>query len=305
MHGDFKIFLKDLDEKDEPIMSNLSVEDKELFTSYVEITRHFIELNRLFQMFESNLGLLLTCYTINTDDSIVRNNFNGLGEDYILINTLTTNYVSSSKTLTESIETFMKIYLSEQNFDKFKRNVLSKVYDESFSYRFLLLIRNFSQHGHLPVNIYNQKAYFDLDKISSMRHFNISGKKKSEIEKIRENIIAEFGNFPHISFLYTIAEFNLKTIEVYLNFLDLAKDILKFSQDKTKTLLNKKPELIFHNGNSIFNGYVFYDFDGERFHCFNPKDNILKTFADEKNKIKKILIDEKQEIKKIRKKLKR
>ena len=47
---------------------------------------------------------------------------------------------------------------------------------------------------------------------------------------------------------------------------------------------------------------VFYDFDGENYHCFNRTDNSLSMYASIKRKVKKILREEEQYYKEIKNK---
>lgn len=195
----------------------------------------------------------------------------------------------------------MKNFLSEKDFKSFKFRILSKSYDEHFSYRFLLHVRNYSQHGHLPVNIEQQRVYFDLDEILTMPHFDLNGSLKKEIDEVRKDIYRQFGDFPHISYVYTVAEFNLITTEIYLNYLKEVKPILmEMDKEKNELLLNTKFNLTNSDGKS--SDMVFYDFDGENYHCFNRTDNSLSMYASIKRKVKKILREEEQYYKEIKNK---
>lgn len=302
MRKDNRILLNGL--KDTNIISvpDLTMHEKQIFISYIEITRHLIELNKLFHVFRCNLKNLLHHFTISTDDSIRRNVSSEITEEeYILINALTINFISSSKSLIESIETFTKKQLPEADFKTFKKDYLSKIYDESFSYRFLLHMRNYSQHGHLPVNIHDQKVYFDLDEILTMPHFDLNKSLRNEIDDLRKDIYTHFGNLPHISFVFTVADFNLKTIQIYLGLLNSAKSMLKKVNNQVIELLISKPNLVCRDNNSSFKDLVFYDFDGDFYHCFNSKDSSLEMFAGFKKEAKKIFYEETQELNNIKK----
>ncbi|HAZ0654615.1 TPA: hypothetical protein J8C18_000341, partial [Enterococcus faecium] len=251
--------------------------------------------------FRYNLTNLLKHFTIFTND-LIESTGEKLTEDqyYYQINALTINLISSAKTLTESIEVCMKNFLAEKDFKSFKNKILSKPYDEHFSYRFLLHMRNYSQHGHLPVNIHQQRVYFDLDEILAMPHFDFNGQLKKELDVLRKDIYNQFRDSPRISYVYTVAKFNLVITEIYFNYLKEIKPILiKLNDEKNELLLNTKFQLINSDGSS--SDMLFYEFDGENYHCFNRKDNSISMYADIKREVKKILKVEEQYYKEIEK----
>ncbi|EMW5916488.1 hypothetical protein AAFD05_001293, partial [Enterococcus faecium] len=283
------------------LLETITESDKRIFLNYVELTRHIIELDKLFNVFRYNLTNLLKHFTIFTND-LIESTGEKLTEDqyYYQINALTINLISSAKTLTESIEVCMKNFLAEKDFKSFKNKILSKPYDEHFSYRFLLHMRNYSQHGHLPVNIHQQRVYFDLDEILAMPHFDFNGQLKKELDVLRKDIYNQFRDSPRISYVYTVAKFNLVITEIYFNYLKEIKPILiKLNDEKNELLLNTKFQLINSDGSS--SDMLFYEFDGENYHCFNRKDNSISMYADIKREVKKILKVEEQYYKEIEK----
>ena len=66
-------------------------------------------------------------------------------------------------------------------------------------------------------------------------------------------------------------------------------------------LLISKPNLVCRDNNSSFKDLVFYDFDGDFYHCFNSKDISLEMFAGFKKEAKKIFYEETQELNNIKK----
>jgi hypothetical protein len=304
MKKDTRFYLKDFSDTElerniKELLSVISNSEEKIFSDYVELTRHIIEIDKLFYVFRYNLENLLDQFIIYNNDLIERRNIQ-LSEDqyYFQINALTINLISSAKTLTESLEVCMKSFLSKENFDFFKFRILSKPYDECFSYRFLLHMRNYSQHGHLPINIHEQRAYFDLDDILSMPHFDLNGQLKKEINDLRIDIYSQFENSPFISYVYTVARFNLIITEIYLNYLKEVKPILVRSNDRKNELLtDNKFNLI--NPDGSVSDMIFYGFDGENYHRFNRNDNSLAMFADMKKEVQKILKKEKQHYREI------
>ncbi|HDL0990316.1 TPA: hypothetical protein PWT14_002828, partial [Enterococcus faecium] len=205
MRSDSRFFVSNLQDDElirqiDSLLETITESDKRIFLNYVELTRHIIELDKLFNVFRYNLTNLLKHFTIFTND-LIESTGEKLTEDqyYYQINALTINLISSAKTLTESIEVCMKNFLAEKDFKSFKNKILSKPYDEHFSYRFLLHMRNYSQHGHLPVNIHQQRVYFDLDEILAMPHFDFNGQLKKELDVLRKDIYNQFRDSPRIS----------------------------------------------------------------------------------------------------------
>ncbi|MDV4810329.1 hypothetical protein NNG12_02580, partial [Enterococcus faecium] len=304
--SDSRFFVSNLQDDElirqiDSLLETITESDKRIFLNYVELTRHIIELDKLFNVFRYNLTNLLKHFTIFTND-LIESTGEKLTEDqyYYQINALTINLISSAKTLTESIEVCMKNFLAEKDFKSFKNKILSKPYDEHFSYRFLLHMRNYSQHGHLPVNIHQQRVYFDLDEILAMPHFDFNGQLKKELDVLRKDIYNQFRDSPRISYVYTVAKFNLVITEIYFNYLKEIKPILiKLNDEKNELLLNTKFQLINSDGSS--SDMLFYEFDGENYHCFNRKDNSISMYADIKREVKKILKVEEQYYKEIEK----
>ncbi|HFQ3343048.1 TPA: hypothetical protein ACGU03_002255 [Enterococcus faecium] len=276
-------------EKIERIINSIEINEKKILISYVELTRHISELDKLFNIFRCNLTNLFSNFIIYPDDYIEK--CTGIySEDqcYYQINALIINLISSAKTFIESIEVCMKNFLSEKDFKLFKQKFLSKPYDEVFSYRFLLHMRNYSQHGHLPLNIRNKRVYFDLNDILDMPHFDLNKLLKEEIKKLKVDIYNEFGTLPYISYVYTISRFNLVVTEIYVNFLNEIKaKLVKFNQQKNELLNDKK--FYFINPDGTENDMIFYDYDGEVHHCFNYQANSMAMYAEFKKEAKKFL----------------
>lgn len=245
--------------------------DMTIIKSYIEITRHIQEIDKLFSVFECNLDIMQKNFTLNTNDSFERNMALDVHtDDYTLINALTINYISSAKTLVDSIESFMK--RNTNNFSSFKEKYISGTYDKKFSYRLLYNLRNFSQHGHLPVSIdFNNNLCFDLNQILTTPHISLNKKHAKEMKKFKDEIFKKFESYPHIVFTKSIAEFNLCIIEIYLNFLIETEKILAEAIDKLNKLIIRKPELI-HKSSDVLNGHIIYEYneEDENIHLFNP-----------------------------------
>lgn len=282
-------------------LPELTGEEKSCIEYFIELTRHIQEIEQLFCIFRFNLNSMQNYYIMNNDDTINRRfTFEFEVDDDIGINALVINYLSSAKTLTESIEMFIKENIGEisEKYQNFKTNCLSKIYDENFYYRFLIHLRDFSQHGHLPVSRdFNSNKYcFDLDTILQTPHFTHNKKLRNEMEKYRIEINAKYIDNPRIMFTKSIAEFNVCIIKIYVEFLNEIESILSNSINEIKVLLATRPDIIYKSKDCL-NGWVFYNVSEDgNCDCFNPKDDSMKMFMNFKKKAEDILSKEQLEL---------
>lgn len=131
-----------------------------------------------------NLEELLEHYDMQFDDRV----YSKYGEkvDVIEINALVSNAVSSARTLIESMDVFDKVYIDKE--ENFKKNYISKAYDEDFSYRFIDFIRNYMQHGHVPVSFDGEKISFQLSEILDTAHTKINATLKKQMKNIEQQL---------------------------------------------------------------------------------------------------------------------
>ena len=280
--------------------ANLNSEELKIIKYCIEITRHIQEIDCLFQIFRFNLKNMLHHYTLFTSDKIKRNVEYAIAtNDSIAINALVISFISAGKTMIESIESFLKIN-SMECYQDFRDNYLTAKYDKHFHYRLLLRLRDYAQHGHLPVSInFDNKYCFDLNHILSDPHFNHNSTLKNQMENIRNEIIETYTDYPYIALTLSLAEFNVCVTEIYLAFLKKTRAILHSAADNVNLLLDKRPEII-NKSSDYLDGHVFYEIIDDTLHSFNSKDNPKKMLAQFKNLVSEILKEEQSELDKIR-----
>lgn len=301
MNTEKSILIKELDINIEKIqLPALNKDEKSCIEFFVEITRHIQEIDQLFRVFRVNIKNMLYYYELNINDIITRKiDFEFQESDDIIINAFTINCLSSGKTLIESIENFIKDNIGEDSeiYKTFKIECLNKIYDDTFSYRLLIRMRDFSQHGHLPVSVaLDNRCSFDLEQILLAPHFNHNKKLQIEMQNIKKEVCIKYSDHPRIAFTMSIAEFNLCIIEIYMKFLNTIEGILCNSIKEITELLNNRSDIIYKSDDYL-NGFVLYDICGDSIHCFNPKDDSMKMFLDIKENVSKILEQEKRELK--------
>ncbi|MCD1025365.1 hypothetical protein K4422_10645 [Enterococcus sp. SMC-9] len=285
----------------------LNSQDKEIFEKYVEITRYVQEVNSLFLIFRCNLTNILNTFELRLNGALKRNKNIGFTEDsYILVNAWTNNYISSARTLTESIEKWLKnndVIL----FNKFKKDFLSKTYDEKFSYRFFNQIRNFTQHGHLAVDFdLEGKFCFDFRKILDVKNFSISSTMSKELESIKKEIRETYGDAPYISYVRTIAEYNLAITNIYNSFLNEIEPILNVRITSLNDLLKDVTDDLSAK-NFVKDNLLIYDFEEETgiLHVLDIKEYFKRIFLSIKEESCKILTQEKKFLQEIEMKSKK
>ena len=204
----------------------------------IEVNRHLQEIEHLFQIYKTNLNLLLNHYVLYKNDNIVRKADAG-SSDYININAFIINLISAGRTLVESIETlfgYLNLQLESPK-NNFKKDCTSYYYDKYFSYRLFYFLRNYSQHGHLPISSPGGgKYYFDLQRILDTPHFNVNSKFSQEFERIKKDIYEQFHDYPRIAVTTHLIEYNLIIHKIYKRFLDELNRIYFMLIDKKMRL---------------------------------------------------------------------
>lgn len=275
---------------------------KELDTiqEYIEFARHIQEIDQLFHIYKVNLDNLLINYELMNNDNYYRKS-NNLKEkdDGIVINALVINYISSAKTLIESIDSFIKEKMGDEKYNKYKIDCLSRIYDERFSYRLLIHLRDFAQHGHLPVYIsLDNKCSFDLDQILNTPHFKHNKKLEEEMKSIAFIIQKDFGDNPRIMFVRSIAEFEVAVLEIYDYFITDVILELKKLRKELDDLIDRRPDIIYKSKDSL-DGFILYTMVDNNVHCMDPRQKTIEMVNNIKKDIKIELVSAKNEFKEI------
>ncbi len=260
----------------------------QVIQSYVEITRHVQEIHQLFELFQYNLKRLLNVYELNNGDRIKRHGPH-LGDfsDRIELNALVINYISAGKTLIDSIESCIKSnYLEDRTkYDAFSK-FLSSVYGGCFSYRLLTRLRDFAQHGHLPVSVVDDRVCFDIAQIINTPHFNHNKSILKEMKKFNDELLVVERTQPHHVFTLAVAEYTVSMCNVYHQFWLSIQDAFLEKEKEIRTLIEQVPECIIHKNDSL-NGWLFYLLDST-LHTFNTAEDSLAMFAENREEAKRI-----------------
>jgi hypothetical protein len=262
---------------------DLYEEELNTILKYIEITRYVQEIHQLFAVFCYNLLSILNTYELNNSDKLIRHkSFLGDFDDRTEINALIISYISAGKTLTDSLEACMLGAYSSNNAYREYKELLSKVYDKSFSYRLLVRLRDYSQHGHLPVSVDNNVFCFDIAQIIETPHFNHNKSLKDEMGNFTEELLVKRKTHPHYVFSLAVAEYTAVIAKIYYEFWIRIKGAFSSLNDDFSILIANHPEYIIHKDKK-FNGWCFYQLNNT-LHGFNTKEDsskMIKQYTDE------------------------
>ena len=248
---------------------------------YVEITRHLQEIHHLFLMFKYSLDNLITQYQLTSSGTILQ------GEkpantmtDFIAINTMVNTIISAGKTLIDAMTCYIKENLVTSNPNQKKHLAFcSYVYDNSFAYRFLLRLRDYSQHGHLPVSKCEDWYGFDLYQIKDKPHYHHNAQVKQQIDNAVKEIIDIYKDVPKLSLVMTIAEYIPQLASVYKHFFDCVEDDLTHATAAFTTIVSKYPQNI-HKTDECQASLFFYDLEDDMAHATILEENPLPMLSD-------------------------
>lgn len=258
---------------------------------YVEETRHLQEIQHLFQIFKFNIDQLTAKYNPMPSGAITRTQGNSLADsdgDFIAVNSLLTNIISSGRTLTESMETFDKSfhpesYVKQEPVLSEYRKLSTATYDSSFAYRFLIRMRDYTQHGHLLASAERGHFWFDMVAILNKPHYKHNGTIEDELERFTGELIEQYRDEPTLSFTVTLAEYVAVLCNLYAKFLPIIWKCIRPAVKKAKTIVRRYPRNIF-NADTLSPGFFIYRYDDRDLHAFylgdNPKMMFTKIKAD-------------------------
>lgn len=251
---------------------------------HVELTDHLMEIRELFSLFIYNLESIHDNYLLMSNGNITKNGKSAdTYEDYIAVNALVINMISSARTLVESMEIFANNYkISEGDFSNKYLSYYHETYDNSFSYRLFIRLRDYSQHGHLPVARKAENYAIELYPILHTRHFRHNKAIGDEIDRLIEEIIEKYADTPTLSITITISEFTVSVLSIYQKFWSLVSPIIKTSVCRCNTIVSK-------NETNIEKDLFFYEIVKGNAHCIPIKNDYLKMYEDNLTKANEVL----------------
>lgn len=251
----------------------LDEEDLSQFKAHVEYCRHIKEIYGLFFIFNIHLTRLLTEYHLYSNGRAFREGEEALSIfDYYNINAHTRSILSAGQTLKESMLSFAKNNFPEDS--KERTEYIStdrKIYDGSFAFSFLVRLRDYSQHGHLPVTCNNGLYLFDLKVISKKPHFNHNKNIKEKMDEASSMLIRKYKECPTIPLTTTLSEYVSNLLYLTNYFFTFFRQNFIESDQKYNQIIQKYPN------NSVEGAFV-YDCDGENIDIVSTEDKSIDMF---------------------------
>jgi len=275
-----------IEDADSLHLADLTDEERTLIVDYIALTRDVIEANQLFEVFCFNLLNMRNSFVFKMNDTVTRTDCcPDFDSDFIAVNSLVVNLISSAKTLTEFLRERTNRWFGgsndKKNKYKDKYNVyISGIYDTSFNYRFLINLRNYMQHGYLPVSFKEGRYSFDVKQILDTPHFDVNGQLKTDINNFIAKLEIPGENIACISLTLTISDFAVRVTDIYKNFLYYIKKCVQTSYNEVEKLIEAKPHVVCDYHDS-FKGYIIYDVDETAYHVFDSKDdpsNMMRAY---------------------------
>lgn len=150
----------------------------------------------------------------------------------------------TSRRLQQSMDVFDKVYIDKE--ENFKKNYISKAYDEDFSYRFIDFIRNYMQHGHVPVSFDGEKISFQLSEILDTAHTKINATLKKQMKNIEQQLF-DYGEMNvQLTVVKMLYKYFLLVHILICEFLKYIKKFFLEITNKINSILDDHPEYVLH-----------------------------------------------------------
>ena len=230
---------------------HLSKENKKLIINFLSALDELHTINQFYHIYIFNFYQIFYHFELDTNDNLRKQN--GLnGDEFIIINSLLINLMSSSKTLVDLLIRFDKKY--SQKLEK----TINKIYDSELSYILIMTLRNFALHGHIPLSFSQNKYSFNLDYIlKEGEKFNFSKSSKEAFIRIRDEIRNVHGDIANIAFTKTLMDFHLNLLKIHYHFYLENQSLLESFFKSVELKLQKEKR-------KIKNGQLIIEIDGER-----------------------------------------
>lgn len=230
-----------------PPYSELKEEDLRTTTKYAELIRHLEEIHELFLVFKFNLDSFISRYRVTSSGKVYRDDkLADTYDDYIAINSLVISIISAGKTMVESMYAYTKANYEEESqvFAKLQE-FTANVYDQVFPYRLLLRLRNYAQHGHLPISQNGGWYGFEATSFVKKPHFDHNGKLLGEMSAAIQKVSEKYGDSFIISLADLLAQYTPNILSICRFFWNEIEEGLLKTEKSFRSIVEKYPENIF------------------------------------------------------------
>lgn len=207
---------------------------------FIEFNTQVNSINDYFQCVITSYNTIFDYFHFNSDGKFKVNTVSNTDE-YIQINTLTVSFISFAKTFTEKIGNFFNKYPHLGR--NFKRDYLSKEYDNNFSYMMLQNFRNFGHHNGLPVSVNLNYASFHLDSILNLDSTFNKNTKQQLTEKAKE-IFDDFNDQSNYPYYLAIIDYYCSLLTIFKKYSERANTEIDTRYRELKILVSRNEKLL-------------------------------------------------------------
>lgn len=253
--------LKDVIENGEAV----SGDDIAIARAYQDMTRDWIEVYQLYQLFDWNYEQYKKGLCVDYDDSVSSLASSPSSDSIgIAVNGYVANYISAGRNLADSMERILKAETGKDSlaYQRYKQ-AASEKYDKKQAYYLFYELRNYVQHGQTVVSTHGDGrrlyACFDLGQLREPAHFSAKPKIIASMNKWAYRI-DEFDGPIKLSLGHYVEEFNYEIRDLYSSFLNaIQKHIGSVSKDFYR-MLSRHPSYVRTGPDGRL--FVFYEEEG-------------------------------------------
>ena len=213
-------------------------EHQVIFQRYLDMTYHVQELDQLYRMMLYNLEKIFRDYDLLFDDRVYT--YNGQEVDVLQLNALIGNAISSARTLIESVEVFDKAYIDSDG--TFKTYYISKAYDKWMAYRMVDFLRNYMQHGHVPISYDGNKIFLNLTEILDVHHMRINKALRQQYTDVYAQLMEQGAVETRLACVFPLYQYFLLVHKLYLDFWRYADWTLGHMDEEVRAIVAEHPE---------------------------------------------------------------
>lgn len=260
----------------------VSGKDAEILSAYLNVIDKLHTIENFIGIHVLNFNQIF--YHFDLDRAGTARKVRGIvSDEFVLINSLTINFITGGKTLIDVIEQFDK--KSTKQISKF----ISSIYDNNFSYKLATTLRNFALHGHVPIYYNHGKYSFNLQYIlREGSKFKFSKSFINSLIDIATKIQKEHGDIANIAYTSTIANYQYGVFQIIQVFLqnnkkfcnDLFYQAEKIISDQLEENTNILYFEVFDEVHSINVSDMSVWYDKLITHISNEQDNFEKIFSE-------------------------
>lgn len=225
-------------------------EELSFVVDYVELARSLQEIYQWYQIVKYNYDLLKSAYK---------------QDDNVAVNSNMIALLSAGKNMVELMHFCIGFAYGKESdeLNRFRKECEQKEYDDNFCYRLLSRLRNFTQHGHIPVSKLNDSFCIDLEQIYHTPHYNFNETLRRDAEKIIEDIRTTQQRSFTLSIPPTVTSYICSIYKIFISFLRRIRPELTNKEFKFQQIIDQYPELIEHPNVPDMEGIVFYQLSDE------------------------------------------